>query len=464
MKRIMSRSLLALIISVAFFVGLCLFAFRVVTQNGDWVQQPYNGHMASSNGLAQAGTITDRSGAVLAYTNSDGERIYNENQTTREALLHVVGDNSLNISTAIQSNFRTELTGYTFLLGLGMPASLRTNSDVQLTVDADACRAAYEALGAHKGACVVINYKTGEVLCSTSKLSYDPQYPPEITEDNEDEYDGVYLDNVMSSTFTPGSIFKIVTSVCAIENIPDIYEQTFDCSSEFEIEGSKITCEHAHGTLGFKDAFAQSCNVAFAQIALQLGPDKLTETARELGFDMSFDVSGIPVVKSSFDVSEAGDNQLAWAGIGQYEDLVNPMHMALMCGSIANSGKLTDPAVVSGAGTLLKRFGIDTGMGGKTLLPDDTAQKIGDLMRHAANYYYNARGVTMAGLDFCAKTGTAEVGRDKDGNDKQPNAWFVGYTEDEEHPYAFAAVVVEGGYGIDASVNVVQAAVNELVY
>ena len=460
MKRIMSRSYLILIVAVAFFAGMCFFAFRLLTQNQDWVQQAYNGHMASSNGLAQAGAIYDRNGEVLAYTDADGERHYHENLLTREALLHVVGDNSLNISTAVQSMYRTELTGYSFIWGLGLPTSLRTSNDVKLTVDADACRAAYEALGSKKGACVVFNYKTGEVLCSTSTLSYDPENPPDITEDNEEEYDGVYLDNVMSSTFTPGSIFKIVTAASAIENISDIYSQTFTCTGEIEIEGSKITCEEVHGEVNFEEAFAHSCNVAFAQIALELGKKNLSATAAEMGFNKEFEVSGIPLATSVFDVKNAGDNELSWAGIGQYEDLANPMHMAIMCAAVASDGSCVTPYILESDRSMLSKLGIKTDISSNIdMLPKNTAEKVKDLMRTAANYYYNVRGLNLAGLDFCAKTGTAEVGKDK-----EPNAWFVGFTEDEEHPYAFAAVVVEGGYGISASTPVVKAALEALVY
>ena len=205
MKRIMTRSLIVWFVTFAFLAGLIFLGVRLVIHNEEWVQQPYNGHVASSGGLAKAGKIYDRDLTALAYSENDS-RNYHPDQSTREALLHVVGDNTLNISTAIQSMYRTNLTGYSFMLGLGLPESLRANSDVTLTVDSDACRAAYNALGGHKGACVVYNYKTGEVLCDTSAPSYDPADPPTITEDNESEYDGVYLDNVISSTFTPGSV------------------------------------------------------------------------------------------------------------------------------------------------------------------------------------------------------------------------------------------------------------------
>ena len=461
MKRIMSRSYLVLIVALAFFVGICWLAFRVVTENTDWIQQPYNGHMSATDGLAGAGTITDRNGVVLAYNDGNDKRAYNDDRILRESLLHVVGDNSLNISTAVQSMFRTDLTGYNFALGLGLPKSLKTNRDVQLTVDAYACKAAYEALGYHKGACVVYNYKTGEVLCSTSRNSYDPADPPEITEDNEDQYEGVYLDNVVSSVFTPGSTFKIITASSCIENIPDIYNRTFTCTGEYEVLGNKITCESAHGTLSFEEAFAHSCNCAFAQMAIELGSDKLKATAEEYGFNSdAFTMSGIPLAMSRYDADKADDNYLAWSGIGQYEDLANPMHMAMICSAIARNGTATSPYIIRDDGTLLNKLGIDVNKASDTeMISASVAEKTRSLMRGAANYYYNGSGVNIGGLDFCAKTGTAEVGKDK-----QPTAWFVGFTEDEAHPYAFAAVVVEGGYGISAASPVVQAAVNALVY
>lgn len=460
MKRIMSRSYLILFVTIAFFAGVCLLGARLVIFHNDWVQQPYNGHMASSGGLAKAGKITDCNDVLLAYNQND-TRCYNDDLTTREALLHVVGDNTLNISTAIQSMYRTELTGYSFILGLGLPESLRRNSDVQLTVDADACRAAYQALGGRKGACVVYNYKTGEVLCSTSSKSYDPANPPEITEENEDQYDGVYLDNVLSSTFTPGSVFKIITSAAAIENIPDLYERRFTCPGEIEIQGSKITCEEAHGEQSFEEAFSHSCNVAFAQIAVELGEDKMKEAAEKMGFNRKdLKMSDIPIVSSHYDATDAGDNYLAWSGIGQYQDLANPMLMAMICSSVARDGTATAPYIVRDDGKLLQKLGIAVNKGSDVkMLSADTAAKLRDLMRGAANYYYNYRGVSLSGLNFCAKTGTAEVGEDK-----EPTAWFVGFTEDDQHPYAFAAVVVEGGYGIDAAYQVVNAAVSQLVY
>ena len=457
MKRIMSRSLIVFLVAILFFSGVCILGFRLVTNSNEWAQQPYNGHMNSGDGLANAGQIVDRNGEVLAYTNDKNERVYHQDKDTRCALLHVVGDNSLNISTAIQSMYRSDLTGYSLLLGLGIPQSMRASSDVQLTVDSEASKAAYNAFNGKKGACVVYNYKTGEVLVDVSTPTYDPQNPPVITDKNAQQYDGVYLDNVISSVYTPGSIFKVVTAAAAIENIPDIYTRTFHCSGAYDIDGAKITCEYAHGDCDFETAVAHSCNIACAQMAVEIGEDKMTKTATAMGFNKQFEVNGIKLAQSKYSLKNAlGNNQLGWSGIGQFEDLSNPMHMAIMCGAIANEGTPVAPYLFV-ENSFLQSIGISSSKAIDPMLSADTANKVKDVMRATANYYYNVRGLSFGGLNFCAKTGTAEV------EGKEPNAWIIGFTEDDTHPYAFAVVVEEGGYGIDAAAHVATTAVNSLV-
>ena len=211
MKKALTRSIFIFIITLAFFGGLALFTFRICTNAGGWIQQNYNGHISGSGGLEQAGIMYDRNGKVMAQS-KDGKRYYNDDLNTRLATLHVVGDNSLNISTAVQSMYRSDLLGFDYIWGLEMPPSFRGGNSLTLTIDADVCRTAYEALNGAHGAVVVFNYKTGEIICNVSSTTYDPQDPPEITEDNEDQYKGAYLNRVLSSTYTPGSTFKLVTA------------------------------------------------------------------------------------------------------------------------------------------------------------------------------------------------------------------------------------------------------------
>lgn len=453
MKRVLRRSTLIFILTLAFIGGMGYLTFQLIMNADDWVDQPYNAHISGSGGLAQAGAIYDRNGEVLAQT-VDGERVYNENASVRKSLLHVVGDNSLNISTAAQSMYRSQLSGYSLLWGLNMPQSLRTSSDMKLTVDAKTCAAAYDVLSSYdkKGACVIYNYKTGEVICSVSTRGYDPQAPPEITKENESEYEGVYLDNVLSSSYTPGSIFKIVTAAAAIENIPDIYDRTWTCTGSEEIGGSDITCVEPHGTMDFKQAMAHSCNVVFAELAVELGADTMNKTAEKIGINMSFEVDGVKTAKGHYDASKANTNQLAWSGVGQYNNEVNPMQMAIICGAIANGGKATNPTLVEdGASSILSAIGINKSGNGREMFSKDTAAQLDEIMRYTITDYYGDN--LFGGLTVCAKTGTGEVG-----DDKEPNGWMVGYSKDEDCPLAFACVVEDSGFGFTYAAPVVEAA------
>lgn len=171
---------------------------------------------------------------------------------------------------------------------------------------------------------------------------------------------------MLSSTFTPGSIFKIVTSAAAIENIPDLYDRTWVCNGSENIGGSEVTCTETHGTLTYKEAMAHSCNIVFAKLAVELGSDTMTKTAEKIGINSSFDVDGIKTAKGSYDVSDANENQLGWSGVGQYNDKVNPMQMAIICGAIANGGKATNPTLIKDE-SILSALGINYKSSGQEL-------------------------------------------------------------------------------------------------
>ena len=424
------------VLALFFFAGIIFFTANISINAGSWVQHSYNGHLSGSGGLEKAGKIFDRNGVVLAQT-ADGERYYNDDYETRLSTLHVVGDNSLNISTAVQSVYRSELTGFSYIWGLEMPETFRGGNNLTLTIDSAACKTAYEALGGMEGAVVVINYKTGEVLCSVSSKSYDPNDPPEINEDNEDEYDGVYLNKVLSSSYTPGSIFKLITTEAALENIPDIDSRTFECSGSAVIGGNEVTCMSSHGLIDIHDGLAQSCNIVFAQLAYELGRDKMTEAANKLGVNSSFDVGHTPTVKGNYNVKNADDNQLAWSGIGQYTDLTNPMQMCILMSAIANGGNRAEPYYVErmGGGDFEKQYPSEKN--GEAMLESDIAQKLNDMMRY--NVTSNYGDSMFGGLTVCAKTGTAEV-QDGESND----AWMVGFVRDEDTPLAFAVAIEDG--------------------
>ena len=420
MKRTMSRSIVSLILAAAFMVGLGFLCFKYIRDGAMWANQVYNQHQTAD----AAGMILDRNSVVLAES-VDGERMYHEDYNVRLGTMHCVADESFNIATAVQSRKRAKLYGYSGLLGYSLPKELNTSKDIKLTLDAEVCGKVYEAFGEHKGACVVYNYKTGEVICMVSAPSFDPQNVP------ENPPDGSYYNNVVSSTYTPGSIYKIITTIALIESGADVDEMRFDCEGARDFGGDEVTCmDDAHGEMGIYTAFSRSCNIAFAEITSGLKAENLQKTSENLGVTRSFSVSGINTAPGSFDVRNANENQLAWAGVGQYTNMVNPMQMAILCGAVANGGSAKEPIYIDGTDSASE----------VTLMSSETAEKMQDIMRYTVGNYYG--DYMFSGLTCGAKTGTAEVG-----GDKEANGWMVGYCTDEDYPLAFAVVVEEGGLG-----------------
>ena len=446
------RSMVLYILLAAFLGGLGYLLVNLFLNGGKWAMQPYNGHISGETSTVKLGDITDRDGSLLATT-QDGTRLYSQDETVRRALLHTVGDPYGYISTSIQSTMSSKLSGYNIVTGLNNTFFNRLGSDIALTVDQDACAAAYNALGGKNGGVIVYNYQTGDILCKVSTPTFDPNSIPEDLETN-DAYKGAYLDNTLSSSFTPGSIFKIVTAAAAMERWPDSWSTiTYSCSGSVELAGSDITCLHgnAHGTQDMAAALGNSCNVYFAQLANDLGAEALQAKAKEMGFNVSFDLNGISTMESTIDLAGANANQLGWAGVGQYTVLANPYHMMCLMGAIANGGEYVQPRLTQGADLL----GEITG-GSRQLVSSGEASQLKELLRSNVEYYYGDY-LFPDGMNVCAKTGTGEVGEDTG-----PNCWMVGFCDSTVYPYAFAVVVEDGSGGIESAGSVVSAVLSAL--
>lgn len=441
MKTTGFRSFVLYILIAAFLGGLGYFLLELCMNGAQWVTQPYNGHIYGSDAAIDAGNVTDRDGVVLARS-ADGSRIYAENENTRRAMLHTVGDSSGYISTSVQAIHRPKLMGWNIFTGLNHTLLTGLVNDVRLTVDAEASAAAYKAMNGHDGAVFIYNYKTGETLVKVSAPSYDPNNVPGDLHQNE-KYNGVFLDNTLSSTFTPGSVFKIITAAAAVENLPDWQTRTYTCERTYAIGNSSVVCMEHHGNINLEQAFGHSCNVYFARLALDLGPDTLQRQAEKMGFNMSFSFDTAVTAKSTVDLSAADDLMLGWSSVGQGEVLVNPYQMALLAGAIANGGSTPEPYLTGSAtGTEYE------------LVDSSTAAALHAMMRTAVSKYYGDS--LFAGYTVCAKTGTAEI----DG--KNPNCWIVGFCTDKDKPYAFAVMVEEGSGGLSTAGSVLTAALKKL--
>lgn len=441
MKKIEKRALVCLLLALAMLLGLGLFCVRFVLSGGRWAGFAANRHLYNSQGQLAVGRVLDRDGDVLSWVDEAGNRRYYDNAAVREATLHAVGDPSGNIGTGALVAFADKLSGYNLLTGAYSP--LGEGNDLYLTLDARYNYIAYQALGGKKGAVGVYNYKTGEVVCMVSSPSFDPADPPAI-EAGDERYDGVYLNRFLSGTFTPGSIFKTVTLTAAIEEIPDLFRRTFTCTGSTQVGGEAVTCPRAHGEMDIYGAFANSCNGVFGQLAAELGAETMQRYVTRAGLTSQYKVNGIPTAAGRFDVGST-PSQLGWAGVGQYNDLVNPCAMMVWMGAVANGGKAAVPQLIRKTETPL---GTPVSLYLKkqtaSLVDGDTAGRLADMMaNNVAQTYGSSR---FPNMDLCAKSGTGEVG-----GGKAPNTWFAGFLRNEDAPYAFVVLVEEGSSGSDTA-------------
>lgn len=444
MKMISKRGIFLLILVIAFLGGLVFLTVSLVNNGDEWVMQPYNSSVYYNGELVGAGKITDRNGRSLAETD-DGKREYNDSVTTRKATLHTVGDTKGFISTGVQNVYEAKLTGYSVLSGIYSVTKNGSGNDMQLTIDADVCDVAYEALSGYKAGCVgVMNYKTGDIVCMVSTPSYDPQNEPYNLNDSE-EYEGVYINRLLSGLYTPGSTFKIVTAICALENIPDIESRTFNCTGEYDPgTGTPIECNASHGGITFEEALAKSCNSAFAMIAVELGPEKLAQTAKELGMTSGVSVSGSITSSTGRFFLEDGDadDYVGWTGIGQGDTLVSPVAMLRLVGAIGNDGKAVSLNLVESFATKAGRtLDLDFTAKETPVMSSEIASKMKSLMRNNVKEQYGE--YNYEGLSLCAKSGTAQI----DEVDSHNTAWFVGFMDDDKNPYAFVVLVEYGNSG-----------------
>lgn len=457
MKMTSRRSFILMLLVGAVVVGLVVLSVKFALYGETWVMMRANEHLTQNGSFIAAGNVVDRNGEILAYTENE-KRCYNESERIRRSTLHIVGDTEGYISSGIQTAYKNDLVGYNRFTGMYSLVKNGRGNDVVLTIDAQVSAIAYDELNGRNGIVAAYNYETGEVICSVSSPNYDIYNKPsdeEINSDTEGKYDGIYINRLIDGMYTPGSTFKIITTTCAVENIPDIEEWSYECSGETVIGGVKVTCPRTHGKMNFQQCLSNSCNCAFATLATELGADKLTATADEYGFGDQYDFGNQKTSASIFDLTDATDGDIAWAGVGQYTTLVNPYHMLTVLGSIANDGVAVLPYTVSEIITPDGETVGKTEMQSVSYIDSDTAQKVSELMRFVVTDNYGDEN--FSNLSMCGKTGTAEVE-----DDKEPHSWFVGFSQNSACPVAIVVVVENGGWGSENAMPIASVVMNEI--
>ena len=295
------------------------------------------------------------------------------------------------------------------------------------------------AMGYQKGGAVMIDVHTGAVLAMYSNPGFDPKHIRDVF-NNPDHP----LMNRALSSYAPGSTFKLVTALAALElGVIDPHTK-FECHGEYYFGGRWWHCwkhgklGNGHGAIDLRDAIKHSCDIYFYQLAQKVGLANINKYARMLGIG---EFSGIDLDGESpgrLPANKSNPGTLLNTVIGQGVVQVTPLQLANAYATIVNGGELHAPRLVSNGGTPIivkqNHFKQET----INILMDALAAVVNE--EGGTAYYSKSSVVEVAG-----KTGTAQIaGLDKK---KKDNAWFVGYYPVVDPQIAVCVFVEAGEHG-----------------
>ncbi len=288
-----------------------------------------------------------------------------------------------------------------------------------------------------KGAVVVMDATTGGILAATSLPTF---HPDSVSESVRGE-DGALV-NRLFSTYDCGSVFKIVTAAAALECGISV-DQCYDCAGAMTVDETVFHCHlrTGHELLNMKEAFAQSCNLYFIQLAQQLGPQTLLDMAERLGLAESIDLADGMSAPSAVLPNEedlTADAAVANLSFGQGKLLITPLHVAQFTASVASGGWLNTPYLVEG---YVDKGGGTTPLdrrGGEMVLSSYAVTNLQEMMRLVVEQGTGKRAKPERS-DAAGKTGTAQTGQRNNGQPVIQN-WFTGYFPTENPAYVITIV------------------------
>ncbi len=302
-----------------------------------------------------------------------------------------------------------------------------TGEGVQLTLDANVQRICEGVAGLYmpRGCIVVMDVQSGEVLACVSMPEYDPDNVAKSI-----QADDTSLINRTFSTFSAGSVFKVVLAAAAYENGLDWF--THECTGSVEVDGQIYRCAQgrAHGEVNLRGALEQSCNCFFVELGQALGGASVLREAEKFGFGEACAVA--PGLKSSAGVlpdDAALDNsgQLALFSFGQGDLTATPLQIAAMMNTVAAGGVYRTPRLVRGV--------VDEAMQvtapvkvpeEERVCREDTARVLRDMLRSVVEEGIGRDAQPQEGAAG-GKTGTAQTGQFDEEGEELLNYWFSGF-------------------------------------
>lgn len=328
---------------------------------------------------------------------------------------------------------------------------------IRLTIDEDLQTVAADDLADKVGAVVALNPQTGAVLVMASRPAFDPNEfargisPAEWKQLNDDPAHPL-LNRAIQAQLAPGSVFKIIMATAMLQSGVPADNFTAFCPGSATFYGRVFHCwdKKGHGRVDLHNAIVHSCDVFFYNVGMRLGIDRISYYATHLGLGhrTGIDLPGEePGLVPSEEWKERLFHQKWYPGetisvaIGQGATTVTPLQLAYSIGGIAMGGDFKRPHLLAAAGPAPDaRFP----------LSDDTVGQLTDAMYGVVNEGGTAAASRLEGIEFCGKTGSAQVisneGFHRAGDARKflDNAWFVGFAPKRD-PEIVVAVLVQGG-------------------
>ncbi|WP_332830242.1 stage V sporulation protein D [Clostridium perfringens] len=287
---------------------------------------------------------------TLGTTNADGEGLSGLELYYNEELMGIPGVRVSEVSGNSTSNPYSE-TSFTPPVD-GKDMTLTIDENIQYFVE----KVAEDALKKHNADSVsiaVMNPNNGEILGMVNKPGFNPNNPYEGSEafkgkDESAKLQNMWRNTIVSDSFEPGSIFKIITSIAAIEENIAGKDEVYYCDGSLNVAGKNIKCwkPGGHGVQNFNQTLENSCNVAFMEMGAKLGAEKLNEYIKLFGFgtqsgiDLPGEATGI--VKNVEDISAV---DLATISFGQ-TNTMNGIQFMTALNAVANGGDLIQPHIM----------------------------------------------------------------------------------------------------------------------
>lgn len=461
MKRSMRR--VFWLLALCFFLLLGYLGKLVLVDRDEISGNAYNHRLRYVDETIRRGDILDREGELLATSVLQGDGTYSREYPRARMAAHITGYSSVAKSgiEAAENFTLMELKNELFqrVSNIIKKTELKGNS-VALTVDMDIQSTAGNLLGSAKGAIVVMEPSTGRILALQAYPDFNPNSVANQWETLRDHKDSPLVNRATQGVYPPGSTFKTITALAAMEHLSDWQNFTVECTGEAHFEDKVIHCyrNKAHGTVDMKAALASSCNCYFAALAEKIGAGDLAKTMRQVGME----------VPSHFELETSGNNiylgkratesELVETAIGQGRTGVTPLYMAMLASAFANDGMMMQPYIVD-------HVVYPNGNTGKQTVPKklmeicsaDEAAVLKDMMTEVVTSG-TGTAAAVSGVTVAGKTGTAE---NATGND---HSWFIGFAPAEDPKVAVAVLIENSNYGSATPIagKMIRAALNEL--